>query len=255
MTIYLFCIFEEERFKIKQIYKFAKSYLHSFFPKIGSYQAFNNRISRLSGAFSRLLNILIENNIPPQCFEDHKILDSMPIITCSGKRKAKVAREIVDKGYCSSKSMYYFGLKLHALGLRRLGKLPYPEQIVITAASENDLNVFKDKWSNYFNSIFWADKINNDNEYFENQWHENHNEMLTPVKAVKGMCDRLKQMDSAANDLFSKSVSAIRQPIEGLFNWLIQKTDLQNANLVRSTKGLLVHIFGKLSAAILNFIF
>jgi len=255
MTIYLFCIFEEERFKIKQIYKFAESYLRSFFPKIGSYQAFNNRINRLSGAFSRLLNILIENNIPPQCFKDNKILDSMPIITCSGKRKAKVAREIVDKGYCSSKSMYYFGLKLHALGLRRLGKLPYPANIVITAASENDLNVFKDNWSNYFNSIFWGDKIYNDNEYFESQWHENHNEMLTPVKAVKGMCDRLKQMDSAANDLFSKSVSAIRQPIEGLFNWLIQKTDLQNANFVRSTKGLLVHIFGKLSAAILNFIF
>lgn len=255
MTIYLFCIFEEERFNIKQIYEFVENYLFSFFPKIGSYQAFNNRINRLSGTFGQLIKLIIENNIPLQCITDQCIIDSMPIITCSGKRKAKVAREIADKGYCSTKSMYYFGLKLHALGLRRIGKLPYPEQIVLTGASENDLNVFKQYWSNYYSRIFLGDKIYNDKEYFENQWFENHNEMLTPVKTVKGMCDSIKQMDMAANDLFSKSVSAIRQPIEGLFNWLIQKVDLQRANLVRSTNGLLVHVFGKLSAAFLNFIF
>ena len=41
----------------------------------------------------------------------------MPIITCSGKRKAKVATEITDKGYNSTKKMYYYGLK----------QLPFPE--------------------------------------------------------------------------------------------------------------------------------
>ncbi|MDR1454805.1 MAG: hypothetical protein LBJ01_04055 [Tannerella sp.] len=35
------------------------------------------------------------------------LTDSMPVITCSGKRKAKGAKEITDKGFCSSKGMYY----------------------------------------------------------------------------------------------------------------------------------------------------
>jgi hypothetical protein len=47
----------------------------------------------------------------------------------------------------------------------------------------------------------------------------------------------------------------VRQPIEGLFNWLIEKTDFQRASKVRSTKGLLVHVFGKLAAAFIYLIF
>ena len=45
--------------------------------------------------------------------------------------------------------------------------------------------------------------------------------MLTPVKAVKGMADVLKKFDRAFNDLYSRAVSKIRQPIEALFSWLI----------------------------------
>jgi len=36
-----------------------------------------------------------------------------------------------------------------------------------------------------------------------------------------------------------------------LFGWLIQRTDIQNASRVRSTKGLLVHCYGKLAVACL----
>jgi hypothetical protein len=64
------------------------------------------------------------------------------------KRNAKVATEITDKGYCSTKSMYYYGLKLHALAFHGKKRLPFPEQVVITPASENDLNVFKQDWGN-----------------------------------------------------------------------------------------------------------
>ena len=50
------------------------------------------------------------------------LVDSMPIITCAGKNKArKVATEITSKGYYSTKNMYYFGLKLHAVAFRRKG--------------------------------------------------------------------------------------------------------------------------------------
>ncbi len=51
--------------------------------------------------------------------------------------------------------------------------------------------------------------------------------MITPVKAIKGQCQQIKNWDKAADDLFSKAVSRVRQPIESLFNWLIVKTDIQ----------------------------
>jgi len=79
--------------------------------------------------------------------------------------------------------------------------------------------------------------------------------MLTPVKGIKDQAEDLKQKDKAANDLFSAAVSRIRQPIESLFNWLIEKTDIQRASKVRSTKGLMVHVFGRLAAAYIYFIF
>ena len=43
------------------------------------------------------------------------ILDSCPIVTCKGKGKGKVARDFTDKSYCSSKKMWYYGVKLHDL--------------------------------------------------------------------------------------------------------------------------------------------
>ncbi len=69
------------------------------------------------------------------------------------------------------------------------------------------------------------------------------------------MSDEIKQFNKAVDDLFLTAVSRVRQPIEALFNWLIEKTDIQRASKVRSTKGLLVHIFGKLSAAFIQLIF
>jgi len=44
MTIYLYIILVEQRFKIKQIHRFASKYLRSWFPTLGSYAAFINLI-------------------------------------------------------------------------------------------------------------------------------------------------------------------------------------------------------------------
>jgi len=57
------------------------------------------------------------------------------------------------------------------------------------------------------------------------------------------------------NDLCSRAVSRIRQPIESLINWIIEKIDIQRASKVRSTKGLLVHVFGRIAAAFIFLIF
>jgi Transposase DDE domain len=255
MTVYLFCVQQEQRFRVSQIYAFADQYLRSWFPSLPSYQAFNNRLNRLSEAFKAVAAHSFTAFVPLECDTDVSLLDSMPIITCSGKRSGKVAAEITDKGYCSTKSLYYYGLKLHALAFSRPKRLPFPEQMVITQASESDLNVFRQDWGNIPNRTFFGDKIYHDAAFFEDLAINVNSNMLTPVKAIKGQPDVIRQRDKAANDLFSTAVSTVRQPIESLFNWLIEKTDIQRASKVRSTKGLLVHVFGKIAAAFIYLIF
>ena len=61
--------------------------------------------------------------------------------------------------------------------------------------------------------------------------------MLTPVKAVKGQTEVEKQWDKAADDLFSRAVSKVRQPIEGLFNWLIEKNRFSKSKQSKIDKG------------------
>lgn len=255
LTIYLFVMHTEQKMKLKQIHLFTKEYLLAWFPRLPSYEAFNMRINRLSEALKHIANAILNNSCPDDCYFDTSLLDSMPVITCSGKRKGTVAPEITDKGYCSTKSMYYHGIKLHALAYQRPNHLPFPESIVITPASENDLNAFKHNWGNIPDRVFYGDKIYNDTEFFDNVKSVCNSTMLTPVKGVRNQPENIKQRDKAANDLFSTAVSRIRQPIEALFNWLIEKTDIQRASRVRSTNGLLVHVFGRIAAAYIFLIF
>lgn len=55
--------------------------------------------------------------------------------------------------------------------------------------------------------------------------------------------------------VYSTVVSKIPQPIEALFNWLIEKTDIQRGSKVRSAKGLIVYAFGRIAAAYIFLIF
>ena len=253
MTIYIYSMIFEEKYKIKSIHKFASTYMRSWFPKLPGYKNFNTRINRLSEPFKYLCDILFSNYCPDDCDFNTSLLDSMPIITCSGKRSAKVAKELVDKSFCSTKTLWYHGLKLHFLSFKRTNKLPFPESVVITPASENDLNVFKQNWNEFINRSFFGDKIYFDPEYFKSITKKYNSTMFIPIKAIKNQAEVLKQRDKAFNDLYSKAVSKIRQPIESLFNWLNEKTDIQRASRVRSTKGLLVHVFGKIAAAFIGF--
>lgn len=255
ITIYLFTMHHQGIFEIKKIHQYAKDHLIGWFPNLNSYQAFNNRINKLSVVMNRLTQILIYEFKPLDCSDEQSLVDSMPIILCSGKRQGKVATEITDKGYCSTKGIYYYGVKLHALSFYRKGKLPHPEQIVISKASENDLTIFKENWSQLTNRTFFGDKIYKNEAFFETTKSNYNSEMLTPVKYNRGVENVIKEFNKAADDIYSKAVSAIRQPIESFFNWLIQKSNIQNASKVRSTKGLNLHLFGRLAAAFISMIF
>lgn len=72
--------------------------------------------------------------------------------------------------------------------------------------------------------------------------------VLTPVKKKKGQA----YLD-ADEKWLSIAVSQVRQPIETLFGWIEKQTGIEIASNVRSHQGLLVHVFGKLAAAMFFF--
>lgn len=105
----------------------------------------------------------------------------------------------------------------------RPSKLPSPESVIITQASKNDLNAFKQNWADLSNRKFYGDKIYHDTEFFVNMTKEYNSAMPTPVKGVKWKPDCLKFLDKAANELYSKAVSSIRQPIRLSLTGLMKK--------------------------------
>ena len=257
MTIYLFVMTEQPYFQVKQIYRFARENMYPWFPKLTSYQAINHRLNRLSETFKALATELFTCFVPDDCDLKTSLTDSMPIVTCKGKnRKAKVATEIVNKWWCSTKNMYYYGLKLHLLDSRRQGTIPFPEFIGITAVSENDLTTFKE-WcgDSIYDRVIWDDKIYFDQPHFEVKSVEQNIQMLTPIKLVNGEAECIRQWEKAYRGIYSASVSKVRQPVESFFNQINEKTKIQNKQKVRSTKGLAVHIFGKIAAAFIFLIF
>lgn len=258
ITIYLFVGRFQKYSQITDIHAFAYHYLLDWFPNLTSYQKFNNRLNVIYPIFYDMALDIISNNIPENAQINTLLLDSMPIVTCKGRnRVAKVARECTDKGFCSTKNMFYYGLKLHLLALRRNGTLPFPNKIYFSAASESDLSIVRElNWlDDLHHASVFADKAYCDREYFNPREKHIQLELFTPVKIVKATPECIKQREVAANKLFSTAVSKVRQPIESLFNWLIQKSNIQNATKIRSTNGLWVHCFGKLTIAMISFLF
>lgn len=108
MSIYLFVEYCQKYFQIKNIHIFASEYLSSWFPELPSYQTFNLRLNRLNEAFKILSQRLIRSSIPKDCDFDISLVDSFPIIACTGhNREGKVATEIISKGFYSAKNQYY----------------------------------------------------------------------------------------------------------------------------------------------------
>lgn len=125
-------------------------------------------------------------------------------------------------------------------------KLPIPEYTGISPASNHDLTVFKPIFERLFNRAIYADKIYGKKDFQEWLLENNNTEILTPVKKKKGQ----KEL-TAEQKAFSRAVSKVRQPIEALFGWIIDKTGIQNASKVRSVNGLMTHVFGRLAAAMM----
>ena len=242
LTVYLFGHLQGH-FLQRRIYDYTRGHWLSWFPDLPTYQAFNYRLNLLSPTLARLLEQLLSDLAQQTPESSDYVLDSLPIILAKASRSdsAKVAREVANKGYCSTKKLYYHGVKLHLLGHRRLQRLPLPQALALTAASVHDLTAFCQAVEPPPFGVLFADKAYKD-EQTKNDLRQRQVELCTPDK-----CQRGQDKEAACNSFWSRFVSRMRQPVESLFNWLIQRSGIQEASKVRSTTGLLVHCYGKLT--------
>ena len=239
---------EDEKFTTKQIHSHIQKYWLSWFPHLPGYQQFNKRLNRLAAVFPMLLsNVLSQAALDGVDFGT-SLGDSMPIILAQKARsyQAKVAPELCNQGYCASKKLTYYGVKLHTLGFRRTGTLPLPEYLQITPASQHDLSAMRQIFPQLSNRQLFLDKAYCDKQLAEELMEQAHVRLYTPRKKKKN-----EQDIGADGRLISTAVSRVRQPIESFFNWIDQKTGIQSGAKVRSRQGLLVHVFGRLTAAMI----
>lgn len=247
ITVYLWGIMNR-RFELKAIYDFVKDYHLDCFPRLPSYQAFCYRLNRLAPAIQKICEIWMDWVSALLGTEMTYLVDSCPIMLAKQRRSgsAKVAPELCDKGYNSSKKEYYYGVKLHAFAARHTGSLPTACAVKVSKASVDDLSAAKQMMSEccpFRCGELYADKAYADSKWAASLKQEYSVHLVTPRK--KKIYDTIK-----SGDAFSTFVSGRRQPIECFFSWLDTKTNIENASKVRSGAGLLVHIFGRIAAAI-----
>lgn len=142
------------------------------------------------------------------------LIGSIPIITCAGKNKTwKVATEITTKGYCSTKNLYYFGIKLLIVAFRRKETIPFPEMIILSLAEENDLTVLeREAVHKLIHRNIFVDKIYSDFSFWGNKQRGHEVTMLTPVKVIKGEDIIITQREKARRELFPTAISNVRPP-------------------------------------------
>ena len=238
----------QKNFVIKHIYRYTMMHLLDWFPRLPSYQAFNRRLNELAPAFQELSAILLESPTLEMHHSAIGLIDSFPIILAKNYRssQAKIARELCSKTYSASKGLWYYGMKLNVLGCAQFNHIPIPVIFLASTASAHDLTIAKEIFATSSHSL---QKLYADKAYCDTDWKESLAQagvqLHTPRKKPLGFDDVLYP-----KDFLSVLTCQIRQPIESFFNWLDEKTNIQHASKVRSTKGLLSHIFGRIAAAL-----
>lgn len=205
LTIYLFGIIEKKK-TLLEIYDHTRNHLHEWFPKLPSYVGFVQRLNRLADVFPLLAEAALADCSREEVVESVRLVDSMPVMLAQQPRssRAKVASGFADKGYCASKKRYYYGVKVHLIGLRRPGGMPLPEYIGMTPASENDLVALRRVLPQLCDGDLFGDKIYADAPMAHDLEREQHLRLYTPVKKQKGQ-EELPMTDRA----FSEAVSRV----------------------------------------------
>jgi hypothetical protein len=228
----------------KKAWRFIHAYLSQWFPHLPKYSAWLDRLHRLNAV---MVAALEELTFALTSKSEHIfMMDSCPLVMAKARRSnnAKVAKDLAAKGYCASKSMYYYGVKLHVIAQRKKGCLPRPVAIGISPANLFDGKAFEAAMPMFTEGCLVADKAY-DSRSNKAQMKEQGSELKTPYKRTKG------HFHWNSSDTQSKDVSRERQPIESLFAWLNEQTGIQDAHRPRSSKGLLTFIWSSLLTALL----
>lgn len=234
----------------QQIYDLIVNYWADWFPRLPSYQTFCYRLNLLEQTFQSIGAELFEHLHAQQTPELDHLIDSFPVMLAQNGHaySAKVARDMADVGYCAAKKTYFHGVRLHTIAERRFARLPNPTQIWLCEASHHDLTAAKQQHLNLPNTTLMADLAYPETE-FEESLYEQNTLLYTGCKKPKGK--DLTKLEKYINRLISK----FRQPIESLFNWIDEKTNIQTASKVRSSQGLMLHCWGKLAVAFYLLVF
>lgn len=234
----------------KQMHTFIKNYWHSWFPRLPAYQTFVYRLNQLEASFQtfgKVLSASLRDKCAP---EVDQIIDSFPVMLASHGHSytARVARPLANAGYCAAKKTRFHGVRLHVHAARRVGSLPLPTGIWLAHGSVYDSRSFKEQSPVISAAALFGDLAYRDKELIGLLKAQN-TQLITPIKKPKGA--DLTEKQKYHNRLTSK----FRQPIESLFNWIIEKTNIQKASKVRSTNALLIHCWGKLAVAFFLLVF
>lgn len=249
MTIWLFAHLNGFSQK-KQMHSFIKNYWADWFPRLPAYQTFVYRLNLLESSFQTFGKLLLKILHHQSGTEIDRIVDSMPVMLAQQGHSysAKVAREVADVGFCAAKKTRFHGVRLHFVAERCSGRLPKPVSIWLREASAHDSKAFDNQQLELPNTTLFGDLAYPTQQIIA-RLKEQNTQLIAPKKKPKGK--ELSKLEKYHNRLVSK----FRQPIESLFNWIIEKTNIQKASKIRSTDALMIHCWGKLSFAFFLLVF
>ena len=233
----------------KDGYLYIRRHYLSWFPNLPTYEVYNRKLNKYQEAICYIFKIF--RNLFA-VVSDQKIaqIDTAPITVCKAQHSscAKAAKPFVSKGFCPSKKMYYVGVKLQIISQNRANQLPYPIDYHIETAQMHDLDIAKLTLPYLdLNDIdLYGDRGYIDKNFQLDLFENNHINLITPNKKLKGQ-PPLTLFQKAYNSIHS----SIRQPIDTLFGWIEDQTNIENASKVRSVDGLFYHINIKMLAALL----
>ena len=239
-----------DKFNKQQIYDFILDYWADWFPLLPSYQTFCYRLNLLEQTFQSIGAELFTYLHAAQHPEIDHLIDSFPVMLAQNGHAytAKVARELADVGYCAAKKTYFHGVRLHCIAEKRFARLPNPSQIWLCEASHHDSTAAREQSLELPDTTLIADLAYPETE-FELSLAEQNTRLFTGYKKPKGQ--DLTKFQKYHNRLIAK----FRQPIESLFNWINEKTQIQTASKVRSADALMLHCWGKLAVAFFLLVF
>jgi hypothetical protein len=232
------------------MHSFIENYWSRWFPLLPAYQTFVSRLNQLEATFQTVGGVLSRHLLSEQTAGTDQIVDSMPVMLAAHGHSygARVAREIADAGFCAAKKTRFHGIRLHFIAARRSGRLPNPNQVWLCEASAHDSKAFLGQSPKLPDVELFADLAYPAPDIIASLNKQN-SRLIAPKKKPKG--------SGLTNDekYYNRLVRSLRQPIESLFNWIQEKTNIQKASKVRSTDALFTHCWGKLAVAYFLLVF